>query len=221
VDSGGRLVGQILHDDLADVIEEEATEDIAQMAGVDPEEVYADSVAVAVRSRAPWLLPAFAGGLFVTFFLSSVEREIEKAAYLAAFLPIVLGMAGNVGTQTSAITVRSLALGRIEFERVGRVILRQFLTGLTLGILFGVLLGAVALVLKADTVGVARVSLTLGLAICMAMTVGATMGSVVPILLHKVGFDPAIGTTPFVQTANDLTGAGIVFLVANWLGLFG
>ncbi|MGH7163618.1 MAG: magnesium transporter, partial [Planctomycetota bacterium] len=128
VDDAGRLVGQILHDDVADVLEEEATEDIAQMAGVDPEEVYGDSVLISLKSRAPWLVPAFAGGLLASVIVRSMEDALRIAPLLAAFLPVVLGMAGNVGTQTSAITVRGLAVGRVDLARAGRVIAKQVLT---------------------------------------------------------------------------------------------
>ncbi|MDH3592836.1 MAG: magnesium transporter, partial [Planctomycetota bacterium] len=129
VDDAGVLVGQVLHDDIADVIQEEATEDIAKLAGADPEELR-ESVWYAVRTRAVWLAPAFCGGLVVAFYLASVEADLKQAPLLIAFLPIILGMAGNVGTQTSALTVRALALGRVDHDRTLKVIGRQFATGL-------------------------------------------------------------------------------------------
>ena len=219
VDEKGALVGQILHDDVADVLEEEATEDIAKMAGPDPHEPYEDRLLAALRARAPWLVPAFAGGLGVALFLGSAERDIASAPLLAAFLPVILGMAGNVGTQTSAITVRGLALGRIEFGRSGRIIRRQILTGLTLGIVFSLLLGAFAL-LRGDAVAdMKNYAVVASLSIFAAMTVGASMGVIVPILLHRIGFDPAIASSPFVQTANDLTGVPMVIVIARWTGL--
>ena len=221
VDSRGRLVGQVLHDDIVDVMAEEATEDIAQMAGVDPEEMYDDSVAVAVKSRAPWLIPAFVGGLLVAVFLTSYQHEIEQAPILAMFLPVVLGMAGNIGTQTSAITVRGIALGRIDVRRAGGLVLRQIATGVALGLLFGALLLTFTFFYRKTEQNVALVAMSLGVAIFVAMTVGATMGVIVPLALHRLGFDPAIGTSPFVQTTNDVTGAGILFLVAQSMGLFG
>jgi magnesium transporter len=222
VDAQGRLVGQVLHDDVADVIEEEATEDIAQMAGVDPEEMYVDSVKVALKSRAPWLLPAFVGGLLVAAFLGVFEDQIGAAPALAMFLPVVLGMAGNIGTQTSAITVRGLALDRIDSRRAGPVIRRQMVTGIVLGLVFGILLTLFAFLTRdAETASPLRIALALGMSISAAMTVGATMGVAVPLTLHRLGFDPAIATSPFVQTANDVTGAGILFIMANAMGIFG
>jgi len=218
VDDRGRLVGQVLHDDVADVIEEEATEDIAKMAGANPEEVYDDSVGLAVRTRAPWLAPAFVGSLLVSVLLANAEGVLDKLPMILAFLPVILGMAGNVGTQTSAITVRSLALGRLESGHLG-VILRQALTGLSLGLLFGALLFAFVVLTRRDFAEARVYAMTLALALWTAMTVGASMGVVVPLILHRLGFDPAIATSPFVQTANDLTGAGILLLLTYGMGL--
>jgi len=217
VDRKGRLIGQILHDDIADVLQEEATEDIAKLAGADPDEFYDPSVAAAIRSRAVWLLPAFAGGLLVAVVMGFAEEDIPPE--LIVLLPVILGMAGNIGTQSSAITVRGIALGRIEWQRAGRVIRRQVLTGLGLGIMFSVFLFLFAFFSNADHARVKDFSLTAALAILAAMTTGAAMGVSVPLLLSKIGFDPAIAASPFVQTANDLTGAGILLLVARWLEL--
>jgi len=219
VDENRRLLGQVLIDDVIDVMEVEATEDIARMAGTDYEAMFDDSVRAAIRLRAPWLVPAFIGGLVVTFFLGSVESSLKDATILVVFLPVILGMAGNIGTQTSAITVRSLALGRLDFKRVGRAIVRQVLTGLAIGSMFGAALLLFVLATRSGDGAVKKYALTLALAIWTAMTVGATMGVTVPLLLNKLGFDPAIATSPFVQTANDVTGVGILIVIANALDL--
>jgi len=212
VDEKGVLLGQVLHDDVADVIEEEATEDIAKLAGADPDEVYGDSIRRAVRARAGWLLPAFIGGLLVTFVLGNAEDLLRQVPWLASFLPVILGMAGNVGTQTSALTVRGLALGRV---RVGPAIRRQVITGVFLGIVFGVLLFGFTALRGGDHPALA--GLTVAVAIFISMTVAAVMGVSVPLLVHHFGFDPAVAASPFVQTANDLTGAGIAILVTRWI----
>jgi len=221
VDAAGVLVGQVLHDDLIDVVEEEATEDIARMAGTKDEEIYDDSVFVAVKSRAPWLFLTFGGGLLVAGFLSGVEGEVSQAPVLLMFLPVVLGMAGNVGTQTSAITVRSLALGRIDFSRWMVPVARQVLTGLLLGAMFGVILYLFSLWRSVDPNELQRVAISLGIAMFCAITTGAIMGVLVPLSIHRIGLDPAISSSPFIQTVNDLTGAGILFLVARATGLIG
>ena len=225
IDPRGRLVGQVLHDDIVDVVEEEATEDIARMAGMDDQEFYDDSIFVAVRSRASWLFLTLIGGLLVAGFLSSVQGDIREAPILVAFLPVVLGMAGNVGTQTAAITVRSLALGRLDYTRWVRPVLRQVTIGLVLGLVFGVALFAYSMISNGgaegvgDADGLRRISFTLSVAIFAAMSTGAIMGVIVPLGIHRLGLDPAISSSPFIQTANDLTGAGIIFLVARATGL--
>jgi len=223
VDERGHLLGQVLHDDLIDVIEEEATEDIARMAGTKDEEIYDDSVAVAVRSRAPWLFLTFGGGLLVAGLLSTMEDDIKRydLPVLLMFLPVVLGMAGNVGTQTAAITVRSLALGRIDFSRWMTPVVRQVATGLILGLIFGVILYLFSLWRQKSSDDSQLLALALGVAIFCAISTGAIMGVLVPLLIHRIGLDPAISSSPFIQTANDLTGAGIMFFVARAMGLMG
>jgi len=221
IDEQGVLVGQVLHDDLIDVVEEEATEDIARMAGTKDHEIYDDSVYVAVKSRAPWLFLTFGGGLLVAGFLGGVEVEIRQAPVLLMFLPVVLGMAGNVGTQTSAITVRSLALGRIDYSRWMVPVVRQVLTGLALGAIFGLILYLFALWRSIDSTDLQRVAVSLGVSMFCAILTGAIMGVFVPLLIHRIGLDPAISSSPFIQTVNDLTGAGILFWVARATGLIG
>ena len=221
VDSSGTLLGQVLHDDIADVIQEEATEDMARMAGADPIEIYVpDSVFVSVKSRAPWLIPAFAGGLLASLIIEEMETALSTATLLAAFLPVVIGMAGNVGTQASVITVRSIAVGRIDITRGAfRILVREGMTGIVLGSIFGALLFFYTVIFKADVDRVRVYAFTLGLAIFISMSVGTVLGVVVPLTLNRFGIDPATATTPFVQTTNDVIGVGLLFLVASLVGL--
>jgi len=219
VDKTGVLVGQILHDDVADVIEEEATEDIVRLAGAAPEEVGGDSILLKVRSRGPWLLPAFVGGLIASSIVSSVSGRLSQAALLVAFIPVVLGMAGNIGSQAAVITVRGIALGRLDLGRAWRILLKEGLTGITLGLMFGLLLAVFFFWQHPGDAHVKTYMLTLGLAICNSMTVGTLMGVLVPITLHRFGKDPAVATSPFVQTSNDVLGVTVLFLVAEAVGL--
>jgi len=208
VDDGGILVGQVLHDDIADVIEEEATEDIAKLAGTDPDEVYLVGVWKAVRSRMAWLLPGFIGGLLVAVLLSGVQEEIKDSPLITFYLVVIIGMAGNVGTQNAAVTVRALALGRVE--RAWKAVARHVVIGLILGVIFGAALFAFVMYDAGDF----KASLTLAITIATTITVGAFLGALVPLVLNRVGADPAIAATPFITTANDVAGAGI----AIWLG---
>ena len=221
VDPSGKLLGQVLHDDIADVIEEEATEDMARMAGADPIEMYVpDSVFVSVKSRAPWLIPAFAGGLLASLIIEEMETALTTATLLAAFLPVVIGMAGNVGTQAAVITVRSIAVGRLDVTRGAfRILVREGMTGIVLGSIFGTLLFFYTVIFNADVDRVRIYAFTLGLAIFISMSVGTVLGVVVPLTLNRLGIDPATATTPFVQTTNDVIGVGLLFLVASLVGL--
>ena len=125
--------------------------------------------------------------------IATREGVLDKLPVLVAFLPVILGMAGNVGTQTSALTVRALALGRFESERYWRIIYRQFLTGVGLGIMFGAVLFTFVIWRHPSSYAA-----LLGLSLFTAMTVGTTMGVAVPLSLHRLGFDPAIATSPSI-----------------------
>ena len=145
---------------------------------------------------------------------------MNTATLLAAFLPVVIGMAGNVGTQASVITVRSIAVGRIDLSRgTLRILVREGMTGIVLGSIFGALLFFYTLVFNADVDRVRVYALTLSLAIFVSMSVGTVLGVVVPLTLNRLGIDPATATTPFVQTTNDVIGVGLLFLVASLVGL--
>jgi len=219
VDAAGVLVGQILHDDVADVLQEEATEDIAKMAGTDPDEVYGDNVVRTVLGRIGWLLPAFVGGLLVAIFMGAASEEIKRRPILAAFIVVVVGMAGGVGIQNTAVTVRMLALGRLEHARLRTVVFRQLVVAVSLGLVFGLLLAGFTLVYEKDEADAGLSSITLGVAICVTIAIGGLLGVVVPLLLDRLGADPAIAASPFIQTANDVVGAGILFWTARVLGL--
>jgi magnesium transporter len=213
VDDGGILVGQVLHDDVADVIEEEATEDIAKLAGTDPDELYHVSVWRAVWSRLAWLIPGFIGGLLVAVLLSGVHEEIKASPLITFYLVVIIGMAGNVGTQNAAVTVRAIALGRVE--RAWKVVGRHVLIGFILGVAFGALLFAFVMWDDGDFLA----SLTLAITIATTITVGAILGALVPLVLNRLGADPAISATPFITTANDVAGAGIAIWMGRVLGL--
>lgn len=215
VDEKRILVGQILHDDIADVMQEEATEDIAKMAGADPEEFYHDEIWKAVRSRVAWLLPPFVGGTLVATLMGGSGPAVNSKI-VAAYLVVVVGMAGGVGAQNAAITVRSLALGRIDIKRAWRVVFRQVATGMILGVLYGIMLFSFALVKQGNgSLKELKESAALGIAVLASMSSGALMGVFVPLVLHRFGRDPAVGASPFIQTANDVVGACILIWVAK------
>ncbi|MFQ6608821.1 MAG: magnesium transporter [Fidelibacterota bacterium] len=213
VDADNTLLGIVTVDDVVDVIREEATEDFLQMAGVGKDrEILLKSTFESVKLRLPWLFATWVGGIFVAWIASRFESVLNFVA-VAAFIPIILGMGGNVGTQSSTIIVRGLATGRIHLGQVGKTIFKQIRVGLLLGIFYGLLLGIVASLNVIDAPP--RLGLVVGLAICFSMFTASSLGTLIPIILRKLDVDPAIASGPFVTTSTDLFGILIYFLIAT------
>ncbi len=208
VDDEGRLVGRVLVDDIVDVIEEEATEDITRLGGSDPREVYEPSVLSALKSRAPWLLITFAGGIAAAEIIQVGEDYVRKAGILFAFIPVIMGMGGGISTQAATVTVRSLALGRIGLGGVMGVVRKELFVGLIMAAGAGVLVWAAA-ALRAEDPTVAWIA---AFALFGSMFFGALFGVLTPLFLNKLGADPAVATSPFVTTTNDVLGSTLIIL---------
>lgn len=210
VDQNNKLVGVVTVDDIIDVIRFEATEDMLKMAGAGPE---FDGDAGAFRSaasRIPWLLASFVGGITAAFLVSAFEETIQKVAPLAAFIPIVLGMGGNVGIQSATIITRGIALGRIDTTALTKTVGREFLISLICGVTYGLLLGLVTFV----QYGGLLFGLTVGLAVGSAMVIAATVGAAIPIVFDRLNADPALASGPFVTTTVDVLGILAYFSIA-------
>lgn len=218
VDHDDRLVGIITVDDVIDIIREEETEDILLMAGVgeDEDEVLTAGTVRNTILRAPWLFAAWIGGVIASMVIGSYEEMLTRVAILTAYIPIIVGMGGNVGTQAATIVVRGLATGRLISGQILSTILRELRVSLALGVLFGLLLGAVVALTNPDGV---MLGVTVGLALVSSMALAASVGSSIPILLHGFGVDPAIATGPFVTTAIDVLGIIAYFSIAAALVL--
>jgi magnesium transporter len=221
VDGTNKLVGVVTVDDVIDVIREEATEDILMMAGAGSTDFsdLTDPVTNA-RQRMPWLLASFVGGLGSMFIIGAFESSLNQVTALAAFIPITLGMGGNVGTQASTVVTRGLALGRIPTSKFKAVVRREILTGVMLGLTYGAAVGVVATARYgwADApYAIWRLSLTVGAAMGACMTTAAAVGGAVPMVMHKIGVDPAVATGPFVTTSVDIIGITTYFLIAQIL----
>ncbi len=217
VDSQRRLLGVVMIDDVVDVIREEATEDILKMAGAGQEMVDTRSFWSSFRARMPWLLTAALGGLLVAVSLQGFEEALRTVPALALFMPVVAGMGGNVGTQSSTIVVRGLAVGYIAGSRVGRLLVREIALGAVLGMIYGTLISLLAPLLGAtadDPVGLGMV-VTFGMVGCMVIAAG--VGTSVPLVLHRFHVDPAIATGPFVTTSVDILGLLFYFWLATVL----
>jgi magnesium transporter len=214
VDDKEALVGIITVDDVIDVLREEATEDILKMAGTSEEEISSFSVWRSVRVRLPWLFAAWIGGVaaikIIGGFEGQFKEQIALFASLAAFIPIIMGMGGNIGTQSLSITVRGLATGRIDPKLLWKVVFKEIRVGLLLGIVYGALLAAVGWLLNKDfTLGA-----VVGIAMCGNMALAAVVGTFLPLLAVKFRIDPAVASGPFVTTSIDVLGITLYFLTA-------
>lgn len=209
-----QLVGIITVDDVIDIIREEATEDILKMAGVGGEEfIETQSVARSTRIRLPWLFASCIGGIIAFYIINHFEGSLAKLAYLAAFIPIIMGMGGNVGTQSSTIVVRGLATGRLNKGDTWSVVFKELSIGFILGAVYGILIGSVAQ-LQYNTF---KVALSVGLAVVSSMSIAALVGSLVPMGFARINVDPAVATGPFVTTAIDIVSVYFYFAIATTL----
>ena len=215
VDEANRLEGIVTIDDVIDVIREEATEDILKMAGADETAYQSGSVLRNFRSRAPWLFATWMGGLAASMLIGMFESHLKAQVALAAFIPVVLGMGGNVGTQTSTIMVRGIALGRVSQGVSVRYVTREIVIGLMLGVMYGLLLGLYAYVAYDHGAAAWQLPATVALAIVASMSSAASIGAVIPLVLDRLSIDPAVATGPIVTTTVDVLGILAYFLVAG------
>ena len=214
VNETNQLVGIVTVDDVIDIIREEATEDILKMAGVSGEEfIETQSVARSTRIRLPWLFASCIGGIIAFFIINHFEGSLAKLAYLAAFIPVIMGMGGNIGTQSSTIVVRGLATGRLHKKDTWSVVLKELFIGFILGAVYGILIGSVAQL----QYSMFMVALSVGLAVVSSMSIAALVGSLVPMGFARINIDPAVATGPFVTTAIDIVSVYFYFAIATTL----
>ncbi|PIE71993.1 MAG: magnesium transporter [Deltaproteobacteria bacterium] len=213
VDENNTLVGIVTVDDVIDVLREEATEDILKMAGVGEEFVETQTILRSTRIRLPWLFASCVGGIFAFFIVGKFEDTLIKVAYLAAFIPVIMGMGGNIGTQSSTIVVRGLATGRILVRDCWAVVGKELCVGLILGLFYGLLVGSVAQ-FRYDQI---RVAVSVASAVLSSMSIAALVGSLVPMLFARINMDPAVATGPFVTTAIDIISIYCYFMIATTL----
>lgn len=212
VDANERLVGVITHDDILEVIEEEATEDIYRLANVSDTELEPDSpLGEQVRGRLPWLFLNMLTALFASWVVSNFESLIGEIAILAAFQSVVAGLGGNSGSQNIVMVVRALALGRMDSKKIWEVLGRQVLVGLIQGLMVGSVVAAVITLLRGDY----HLGLILLLAMTANMVVAAVVGTLVPLFLAKIGKDPAVASTILLTAATDSFGFFIFLTLAS------
>ena len=213
VDEDGRLLGRILHDDVVDVLQEEADEDIMHMAGAtagEPELVYTDQLFRIAGVRLPWLLATLAGLAIPAVLIRGFQITFPHMEALVPFVLVIGAMGGNVGSQSATIVVRGFATGRVDFPNLGHFLFKELGVSTLMGLACGVLSGAVSMVWHGDL----RLSLTVGISMFVAIIASAILGVLVPYFFRLVKIDPAIAAGPAVTTIDDIVAIGIYYVVA-------
>jgi magnesium transporter len=223
VDDAGRMKGIISADDVLDVLQDEATEDIQKLGGVNALDLpYSRTpVLTLVRKRAGWLSILLVGGMLTATAMGFFEHELERAVILALFLPMIISSGGNTGSQAATLMVRALAVGEVRLRDWVWVMRREVVTGTLLGLILA-------------AIGIARIlgwhyafgayedhayqlALTIGISLLGVVLWGSLVGGMLPFALRRLGFDPAMASAPFVATLSDVTGLVIYFLVAKFI----
>ncbi len=210
VNRTNELVGIVTVDDVIDIFREEATEDFLKMAGAGGEFIETKSVFKSTKIRLPWLFASCIGGIIAFFIIGGFEKSLTQFTYLAAFIPVIMGMGGNIGTQSSTIVVRGLATGRLHIRNIWSVVLKELAIGFILGVIYGLLIGAVAQL----QYNLPAAAISVGLAVICSMCVAALVGSMVPMLMARINIDPAVATGPFVTTSIDIISVFCYFQIA-------
>jgi magnesium transporter len=219
-DSQGVLIGIVTADDILDVAEEEATEDIHKIGGTEAldEPYMAVPIPSMVRKRATWLIVLFLSEMLTATAMGRFENEIAKAVVLSIFVPLVISSGGNSGSQASTLIIRAMALGEVKLKDWWRVMRREILSGLSLGAILGTIgfirITTWALLFHSYGEHWLLIALTVGLALIGIVLWGTLSGSMLPFVLRRIGLDPATSSAPFVATLVDVSGLVIYFTVA-------
>ena len=202
VDQENKLVGVVTVDDVIDVIEEEASEDIFYLAGVEGQDHIHTPPLTSVKRRLPWLVVNLATALLAATVVAFYEPTIAQFSFLAVFLPVVAGMGGNSGTQTLTVIVRGLALGEVSWESGKSILSKEIVVGVNNGIVTGILAGLVAYLWKGSYV----LGMVLGGAMIINVALAGVVATLVPLILRRMNVDPAIASGIFVTTFTDAVG---------------
>ncbi|MCY4232185.1 MAG: magnesium transporter [Bacteroidetes bacterium] len=226
VDENQSLVGHVTFDDAIDVIREEAEEDYQRLSGITGDADPTDSIYRITRGRLPWLTLGMLGAIFAGSVIGVYEENIRRASVLAAFIPVVMAMAGNAGIQSSAIIVQGLASGEVWSINILRRISKELSVAIANGFAIAAVMVIGVLLLFELVSGVwpsavihapepVRLALTAGLSVFIVMILAAGIGTTVPLVLNRIGIDPALATGPFITTSNDIIGLVVFFMLAS------
>ena len=223
VDESGVMKGIVTADDIVDVVREEATEDIQKIGGTEALDApYLDiGFFTMIKKRGGWLMALFVGEMLTASAMGYYQAEIARAVVLALFVPLVISSGGNSGSQATTLVIRAMALGEVRLRDWWRVVRREFLAGLTLGVLLATI-GMIRILVWESifhTYGVHAgvIAITVGLALVGVVMWGTLVGSMLPFLLRRLNFDPASASAPFVATLVDVTGLVIYFTTAHFI----
>ena len=211
VDENERMVGVLTIDDVIDVIQEEAEEDILRLGGVGDEEL-SDNVFETAKSRWPWLFVNTGTALIASTVIGLFDATISQMVALAVLMPIVASMGGNAGTQTMTVTVRALATKDLDIYNAARVIRREALIGLSNGLIFALVVGVVATFWFGDH----NLGIVIGMALIVNLMAAAMAGILIPLVLQKAGADPALASSVFVTMVTDVVGFFSFLGFATW-----
>jgi magnesium transporter len=221
LDVEGRMKGIVTFDDIVDVVEEEATEDIQKMGGTEALDAPYLQVGMLemIRKRAGWLSVLFLGELLTATAMSYYEKEIASAVVLAVFIPLIISSGGNSGSQATTLIIRALALSEVRGRDWWRVFRREFVSGMCLGSILGVLGFARVMTVQAMfgtyKTNALAIAFTVAFSLLGVVLLGTLAGSSLPFLFRRIGFDPASASAPFVATLVDVTGLIIYFSIAS------
>lgn len=213
----GKMLGVITVDDVVDVVIEEATEDAHLMGAVVPtaDGYFETGLWAYYKSRLIWLVVLFLGGFLTASVMQSFEGALERAITLAVFIPLIISTGGNAGSQSATLIIRALAVGDIVPRDWLKVAGRELLIGICLGLVVGVLgVGRAYFAGDADAIPLA---MTVGISIVMVVTVGSLLGALLPLLIQRVGLDPAVSSTPFIASLSDVVGLMVYLGTATLL----
>ena len=217
VDEKNRLVGRITVDDVLEVVQEEANEDMTLMAGITDERIRDRSIIRISGIRLPWLLVAFCGEMVSAYVLSRFDEPMQNILASAFFIPLIMAMGGNAGIQSATVVIRGLATGEFSIKDTWRRVLREISVALFNGLIISILL-VLVVALWQDNI---RFGIIRAFSLLAVLFNAALMGTMIPFILKRIGIDPAIATGPFITTSNDVLGLlvyfGMMSLFSHWL----
>jgi magnesium transporter len=215
VSDRGRILGVITADDVLDVLTAEQTEDVQKMGAIEPlrDDYFSTSFKVLLRKRAPWLCVLFVGGLLTTHTLQAYEGALSSMTQLSFYLPLLISAGGNSGAQSSTLMIRGLAVGNVKTGDWARVLSREMLQGVVLGVLLAGV-GVARALLEGDSL---QFTLLIGITIICIVVMGCVAGAMTPLALHRAKVDPATSSTPFISTMVDVLGIVIYLSLAQVL----